>query len=742
MAPEQALGDSDAVSFCSDVYAMGVILYELLTGKVPFEGPTTAVLVAVVKDAPAPPSSRRGDVDATLEGVCMKALAKLPAQRYAGMAELAAVLDDYLEGRAVDVPSALTPAETALETILREFRAVGYERGRARALAGLARLEGLAEQGREALSAWLREEEGAWQQAQKRFARVRGIAPLSAWAELGQACATIRRFHFPKALLQRLERAAALAAPSDQRLQGEIAYVRASVLARQGGWEEAALALHQALEHLGRDHPLMGAVLDLLGRVYGGKCNFRAACEFFQQAIAFKIERDDPGLAYSHEELGWLYVDYGQLDRAEEELTAGLHVAQRRGDELAEARLINHAGRVALARADREIEANNLPAARKWREKAQEDLDWAARVYQRTGQDVPEGRLRKYLAMIAIGDGDLAAAEKHLERGKELLGNAGHAPGLAEVQEYTAYLRLAQNRAEEAATLLRQALAEYDRLRLALAGARTQHQLARTLARIRVPKGQVIRAYEEALRRAEACRRGDLVAQLERELGGIDPELVSKHLFRRVRGHGAPEGVSSLNEGSSDAATVLCLELVDFEGFCQGLDPAAVMWTLNQLLADLQGILDRHKAQVLTYLGGGFMALLRETGHAERAVEAALELRETMADFNRPRDALDLPLLPARIGVATGLVFLGNIGTYRHLDFAAVGPPVNLAASLMRRADPASPTISQETYEAVRDRFLYTPQSPRRVDVTGIGSRQVWDVTGRGTRPGSGRSIR
>src|SRR5207245_6469166 len=89
--------------------------------------------------------------------------------------------------------------------------------------------------------------------------------------------------------------------------------------------------------------------------------------------------------------------------------------------------------------------------------------------------------------------------------------------------------------------------------------------------------------------------------------------------------------LSSLHEGTSESGTILALELAHFEQFCQGLDPEAVLWTLNQLLADLEGVLDRHRAQVVTYLGGGFVALLREAAHAERAVEAALELRDTIA---------------------------------------------------------------------------------------------------------------
>ncbi len=161
------------------------------------------------------------------------------------------------------------------------------------------------------------------------------------------------------------------------------------------------------------------------------------------------------------------------------------------------------------------------------------------------------------------------------------------------------------------------------------------------------------------------------------------------------------------------------------------MDPEEVMVTLNQMLADLDTALVRYKAGVTAYLGGGFMALLLGAGHAERAVDAAFDLFRVVTEFNRPREVLGLRLLPVRIGIASGPVFLGNIGTYRKMDFTAVGPAVNLASRLVRQGDEGSPCISQETSELVEGRFVFKPDSPRTVDLKGIGRRQVWDVVAR-----------
>ena len=81
MAPEVARGESADAR--SDLYGLGVVLYEALTGSVPFESPQPgAVLYSVINEIPDPPSRRRRDTPASLEQIVMRLLAKQPADRY------------------------------------------------------------------------------------------------------------------------------------------------------------------------------------------------------------------------------------------------------------------------------------------------------------------------------------------------------------------------------------------------------------------------------------------------------------------------------------------------------------------------------------------------------------------------------------------------------------------------------------------------------------------------------------
>src|SRR5262249_19748493 len=200
---------------------------------------------------------------------------------------------------------------------------------------------------------------------------------------------------------QELDEASAIARPPDPALDGTLAYLRALLLARQGAWNESAPLLHQALGAFGREHFLTGMVLDHLGRVYAGKCNFDAAREFYQQAIVCKTATsDEDGLIVSNEELGRLYLEWGELDRAEEQLQAGLRLAQKRGADDCQAQLFNHLGRVALARAARELAAGKKAAARKQLARAAEYLDWSVAHNRSRGRGVQEGRALKDVALL------------------------------------------------------------------------------------------------------------------------------------------------------------------------------------------------------------------------------------------------------------------------------------------------------------------------------------------------------
>lgn len=119
MAPEQAAGRTHEVGPAVDVYALGAVLYEMLTSRPPFDGQSMPEVVQkVVHDEPPPPSRLNANIPRDLETICLKCLQKSPARRYASAQDLADDLHRFLDGKPV-VARPVNTLERAVKWIRR-----------------------------------------------------------------------------------------------------------------------------------------------------------------------------------------------------------------------------------------------------------------------------------------------------------------------------------------------------------------------------------------------------------------------------------------------------------------------------------------------------------------------------------------------------------------------------------------------------------------------------------------------
>lgn len=215
------------------------------------------------------------------------------------------------------------------------------------------------------------------------------------------------------------------------------------------------------------------------------------------------------------------------------------------------------------------------------------------------------------------------------------------------------------------------------------------------------------------------------VRQLEQALGEARVSLRSfqKYVPADVVRTLMESGTEARLGGHSAQLTLLFSDIVDFTHVAESTDPQRLVEQLGEYLAVVSNAIHDHGGIVDKYIGDGVMAFWGaprpDPEQARRAASAALEIQQRLKTLNAAWKAAGKPEFPTRIGLNTGDVIVGNIGSEDRLNYTAVGDPVNLASRLesLNRFYGTRILISDATRMAAGDVLLTRPVA--RVAVKG-----------------------
>ncbi|MBW2001106.1 MAG: FHA domain-containing protein [Deltaproteobacteria bacterium] len=181
---------------------------------------------------------------------------------------------------------------------------------------------------------------------------------------------------------------------------------------------------------------------------------------------------------------------------------------------------------------------------------------------------------------------------------------------------------------------------------------------------------------------------------------------------------GSQETKDNIMEPKDITATILFTDIIDFTQLTEQSPPRETNIILNQYFSTMTDIVFSYEGTLDKYIGDGLMAVfgapMEGENDAERAVLAAKEMKRQLAVMMATQEGIRKKF-DIRIGINTGRVVAGNIGSPRRLDYTVIGDPVNIASRLESIAKPNQILIGEETYRAVKGKFKIETIGPKKV---------------------------
>lgn len=216
-------------------------------------------------------------------------------------------------------------------------------------------------------------------------------------------------------------------------------------------------------------------------------------------------------------------------------------------------------------------------------------------------------------------------------------------------------------------------------------------------------------------------RNRELLHELQEKV--TEQERIMKLFERYVPEHVVRETLASIDgtsvfDGECRIVSVLFVDIRNFTPLCSRLEPKEVVGLLNEFFAMLTTSVKRHRGTVIKFIGDGMLAVfgapLSYLENQENAVNCALEIRERMRGFSDRYEPSTGEPLHIGIGINTGEVVVGNVGSEDRVEYTAIGDTVNIGARIesLTRQKPDSVLISESTYRLIGDAFEVTAWEP------------------------------